>query len=1049
MTIVWPIGRLCPRLPGGARWYIGAATRMTKTSLFRRLLCSALLVPWPARAASERFAGVVLFHDAGFPAADTVRPPIERLHALLPGAVLATEAGLPALLARRAMRLLILPFGSAFPEAAWSAIHAFLARGGNLLVVGGRPFTRAAHRDGREWRLRPYSTRFIRELLIDQYQDTPGSHGLEFEANPDAPPSIERFEWTRAFSPVIRLAARDLYQRDGAAGSLDARLDALAWGTKGGRRLAAPVLQIDHLRDRFAGGRWIFVNAELAEAFHDGAGKVLIPALAARALQGREELVVRPRLPLYVAGEKVELEIRWRGRPAATAEITVSSSEPRPTVWFRRTVELPGTKSVSFAAPRSKGLQVVETRLLVAGDLRAVYRSGFWMRDRDYLRSGPRLSVNRDYFELDGQPLAVVGTTHMASDVQRLFFEYPNVAVWDRDLAEIAGAGLTMLRTGWWSAWDKLCDGRGRAHDRTVRTLEAYLMTARRHRLPVQFTFFAFLPDVLGGSNAYFDPLALRKQRALIQSVVEPFHDVPFLALDLINEPSFSRQLWTDRPNRDPIELRRWNDWLARRYPDREALAQAWNVPATVGRLSLPADNVFAPRAVYAGGSSLALHDYFLFAQESFAAWVRDTAEVVRATGSRQLVTVGQDEGGFLGRPSPAFFGPAIDFTTNHTWWENDALLWDSLVARQPGRAMLIQETGVQRELTLDAVARRTPDGEAALVERKMAMAFVQGAGAIQWLWHTNAYMTQGNEAPIGALRADGTDKPEAGVVRAFARFGKELGPHLRAPQQPAIAIVTSQAAELSVMRDMQVEAQRRAVRALVYDSHQPAYVIAENQIEKLGTPRLAILPSPQALGEPAWRALMAYVVAGGNLIVTGPVERDEHWQRVQRIDPLIAGAVTEPITFRSTDLRLAGAVTPVSFAQPKQAALDRVRLPDGASLREVPHGKGTIFWAALPLELAEGGDPAARLYQHVLERIGLSPPFQARAALPSGVLVYPTILEDAVLYVMVSERADDTDLDLTDRLTGARLTLRLRAQRATLVLLRKSDGTRLASFGP
>jgi len=35
------------------------------------------------------------------------------------------------------------------------------------------------------------------------------------------------------FSPVIRLSAVDLYtHRGGAAGSIDARLDALAWGIK-------------------------------------------------------------------------------------------------------------------------------------------------------------------------------------------------------------------------------------------------------------------------------------------------------------------------------------------------------------------------------------------------------------------------------------------------------------------------------------------------------------------------------------------------------------------------------------------------------------------------------------------------------------------------------------------------------------------------------------------------------------------------------------------------------------------------------------------------
>ena len=41
---------------------------------------------------------------------------------------------------------------------------------------------------------------------------------------------------------------------------------------------------------------------------------------------------------------------------------------------------------------------------------------------------------------------------------------------------------------------------------RTYRTLEAYLMTARKYNFPVQFNFFAFLPEILGGVNPYLDP---------------------------------------------------------------------------------------------------------------------------------------------------------------------------------------------------------------------------------------------------------------------------------------------------------------------------------------------------------------------------------------------------------------------------------------------------------------------------------------------------------------------------------------------------------------
>ena len=136
-----------------------------------------------------------------------------------------------------------------------------------------------------------------------------------------------------------------------------------------------------------------------------------------------------------------------------------------------------------------------------------------------------------------------------------------------------------MIRTGWWTGWDKFCDAQGVPSERTLRTIEAYLLTARRHGMPVQFTFFAFLPEVLGGGHPYLDPVAVTRQHTLVSAVVKRFHDVPWLAWDFINEPSFSRRLWQMRPGGDPIELAKWNAWLDREYPDRAALAAAWNLP--------------------------------------------------------------------------------------------------------------------------------------------------------------------------------------------------------------------------------------------------------------------------------------------------------------------------------------------------------------------------------------------------------------------------------------------------------------------------------------
>ena len=74
------------------------------------------------------------------------------------------------------------------------------------------------------------------------------------------------------------------------------------------------------------------------------------------------------------------------------------------------------------------------------------------------------------------------------------------------------------------------------------------------------------------------------------------------------------------------------------------------------------------------------------------------------------------------------------------------------------------------------------------------------------------------------------------------------MGRHLQGAQQSSIAVITSQAAQFSVRADLQLEAQQKAVRALAYYDRLAPYAIAENQIAKMGTPKLAILPSPQAL---------------------------------------------------------------------------------------------------------------------------------------------------------------------------------------------------------
>jgi hypothetical protein len=71
-----------------------------------------------------------------------------------------------------------------------------------------------------------------------------------------------------------------------------------------------------------------------------------------------------------------------------------------------------------------------------------------------------------------------------------------------------------------------------------------------------------------------------------------------------------------------------------------------------------------------------------------------------------------------------------------------------------------------------------------------------------------------------------------------------------------------------------------------------------------------------------------------------------------------------------------------------------------------------------------------------------------AHANLSSGVLIYPTVLDDAVVYVMVSDAAEDTKIDLRDKLTGARVGLLLPTQHAAIAVIGKREKGVVAKYG-
>jgi Cellulase (glycosyl hydrolase family 5) len=1040
----------------------------------------------PQQAISAR---VVVFWEDGFPVADSTAPSRSDLNLILPGAAFTSADALSDALSSEQTGLLVLPYGSSFPEKQWDAIHKFLERGGNLLVLGGKPFTRAVHKDGGAWRMRPAIQTFARTLFLNDYQETPGSDAAKFAANDDFSfLKLPAFSWTHAWSATVRLTDEDLYKREGSAGTLDTRLDPLAWGVSNGHRLAAPIIEMDHLQNHFVGGRWILVACELpAEFYASAAGRDIVTKLAKRAADSAEDFTVQPEWPVFAQGEPINLQVHWQrfGKKPVIVTVPVGASGDIHTSDTAIRIEVnvitengetatqsvepvplgfPFVQQVTFAASSARGIQSVTARLYINNETREVYRTGFWMRDEALLRSGPHVKVGGDYFTIDDKPILVAGTTYMASDVQRQFFIRPNPWLWNKDMAEIHAAGLNTLRTGWWTGWDQLMKQSGVVREEALRTMEAYLMTARRNGLAVQFNLFAFIPEVLGGENPYLDPEAIRRQKEMIVPFVERFHDVPYLAWDLINEPSFSnpQKTWETRPNGDRFELAAWNAWLNKHYADHGAIAEAWrSVPIPQdASVPLPTEAEFSTRAQYEAwpsNNSLRAMDYQHFAQDAFRGWAAEITAAIRGAGSKQLVTVGEDEGGGEERPQPVNFGDVLDFTTTHSWWAHDAILWDSLVAKLPGKPMLVQETGVSKEIKIDGERHRTLDEETSLLERKLAVAAGTSAGAIEWLWNVNALQRDDRESTIGAVRPDGTEKPEAALLARFAEFASIAGPHLSGAKLPQVAIVTSQVTQYSPLENLEIEAQQKSVRAMNYLCGTPAYVLSENLVARSTAghfanlpqtelPKLVILPSAHALSDEAWNALLQYVNGGGTLLVTGSVERDAHWRATQRLAAQGAPAAAESLLLRTAVQRIGDKSLMLSFTHEKQQAAEYLHFADGETFHTFTHGNGRIFVASEPVELAEGLQPAADLYAWALKQAGAEKPYTVQAS--PGVLVRPLVLTDSVLYLIVSESENAEKVEVHDKLSGGEINLSMAPGRAALVLFSRKDGHVLARFG-
>jgi hypothetical protein len=430
-----------------------------------------------------------------------------------------------------------------------------------------------------------------------------------------------------------------------------------------------------------------------------------------------------------------------------------------------------------------------------------------------------------------------------------------------------------------------------------------------------------------------------------------------------------------------------------------------------------------------------------------FIRWVRAVTPAIRSNGNtKQLITVGQDEAGLGDSPNIQFFAKEIDFTSLHNWWNNDDLLWDSVLGKTPSKLSLMEETGVMFYEKADGGAPwRSEHDVSNLLERKMALSFAaDGAGFVEWIWNTNPYMNSTNEVGIGFHRVDGSAKPELEPFLRIAKFMGQHGHHLQGRMSEPVALVIPHSHMFSP-RSFAQEATRRCVRAMYYHCGTPMQAVSEyNVSDYAGQAKLIVVPSPRMLSHRCWDALTSEARRGATVLVSGPIDADDHFLQANR---LLSSAETTSVA-ESEVILIGGREYHVRYDGEKMQRLEKSLIQKaGITARPLPwpHGSGWVVWCPLPLELSDSMVALAALYRSALAQAGIAPTFTAFPRTPE-VLILPSVFRDVVLYTFVSETSRDIRMQVTHVETRSRFNVLVPAQRTAMVLIDRKTGRVLAT---
>jgi len=963
--------------------------------------------------------------------------------------------------------LLIWPYGSAMTDRVWVDILHFLQNGGNILVTGGRPFSFSVDETSEGYRLRDITNRFTEQLHIFEAYPISVEGKKTIVRNPefDFLPILTNLHPKKAYS-LLTFSGTDLLP-EGLWGNLSSKFSTLVSATDSTDISTIPLIScMDRYHSDFVGGRWVFLTFTPQVGYWSTAGgKNLLRKYSLFATQKPVEIDIVPDYAFYHPGEKAGFEIRLKSFHSNSEKFQLEIKVTCDGKMVENFSSIPISDTdtlVHLTLDQSvkEGLYRMDLTLKEKNQVIEKRVGGFVVGDLQQLNTGLPFTTNSHFLKRGDKTYPVVGMTYMASDKQRYFLKYPNPVVWDRDMKEMKELGINMLRTGLWKLFPQelFMDSLGQPNEQTLRSLDAWFYTAKKYDLPVQYCLFPFQPQVHGSEAPFTDAEAFEVQRQYLTIFAQRYQNNPDLIWDLMNEPTYGKdsRLWSGNvPTDSESEKALWNEWLQNQYGS--SLNQLPGMVNSIsshlmvdGKVRLPVDQDLVKSNIYEKGQKpLLAYDYNLFAQFAFNQWAGIVRTIFREAGSYQLIATGMDEGGVTNRILAPFYAETSDFTNQHSWWQDDDLLWDNLMAKTPLKPLLVQETNLMRYTDLREKGRRNESDYMKTLERKLCIGLgAEGAGVIPWLWTANTLLSE-NESSIGIYRSDGTASPERAMYKRFVKFVTANADYFSATSPTDILLVSPNSLQFTNLQPLAVTATKNAVRAMHYYTRLSFVVAGEYHLEQVKQrPKLIILPSAQVLSDQAWFKLCTWVSEGATLLVTGPIDRNPHFESVERLSGMGVDLSIAPILEQHALLNIGNEQLSLDFYNTKaMQSIDKmVWANEQGQLKKVLLGTGKILMTEYPVELNTNLNSLSRLYHYAAEAAGVDSSFTTDCTNP-GILIRPIDYEKARLYVLESETNQDVSFTISDHRVHQSYPIKLEAGRAKLLLISKLDGKMIDQY--